>query len=498
MDSQKIQILIAFICYLTMMVIVGLRYVKKTKSSSDFFLGGRKTGPWITALSTEASDMSAWLLMGLPGIAYVSGLSGVFWTALGLLIGTYLNWLFVAKRLRSYSVLSGDSITIPEFFVNRFKDKNRIIGLLSTVIILVFFTVYAASGFVACAKVFNLVYGIEYTWALLLAVAVILGYTLLGGYLAVCATDFIQGTIMFFALVISVIIMIIVGGGFTETFAKLSSFGNEFVSPVAVASDTGSLSPLKIIGDFAWGLGYFGMPHILIRFMSLRSNKEIALSRRIAMVWVSIALVAAIMVGLVAKNYLAPGALASSEAENVFLAVIMKMFPAFIAGIFLCSIMAAAMSSADSQLLVAASAFSHDVYKGFINKNASEKTTLNLSRLTVCMVAVIAFIIALDPDSSVFGLVSFAWAGFGAAFSPIILLALFWKGTTKWGAISGMVSGMLVAILWFFLDGGIFDVYEILPGFLAALLVAIIVSFLDKNKDPEMLAEFDNFKKIND
>ncbi len=495
MSADTIQILVAFICYLGIMIVIGLRYAKKNETSSDFFLGGRKVGPWMTALSAEASDMSAWLLMGLPGVAYVSGMKGVFWTALGLLVGTYLNWLLVAKRLRMYSIHAKDSITLPEFFINRFKDTSRIIGLITTIIILVFFTVYAASGFVACAKVFNSVYGIPYFWALCLGVAVILLYTILGGYLAVCATDFIQGMIMFFALVITVTIMVISLGGPVETYQQIATLGTQFLTPFT--SEGTSESFLSILGNLAWGLGYFGMPHILVRFMAIRSNKEIKLSRRVAMIWVTIALIAAVFVGVIGKIYLAPTVLGAGQVESVFLVSIMKMFPAFIAGIFLCGIMAAAMSTADSQLLVASSAFSRDVFKSFIKKEASEKQTLFVSRITVVVVALIAFVIAIDPNSSIFGLVSFAWAGFGASFAPIIILALFWKRITRNGAITGLLVGGVTAVIWYLLQGGIFDVYEILPGFLAGIISAVIVSLVGK-RNPEVESEFDAFTKLED
>ncbi|MGL4986701.1 MAG: sodium/proline symporter PutP [Treponemataceae bacterium] len=489
-------ILAAFVCYLIMMIIVGWRYARKNETSHDFFLGGRNTGPWMTALSAEASDMSAWLLMGLPGIAYVSGVKGAFWVAIGLLLGTYLNWLFVAKRLRKYSIHAKDAITIPEFFNNRFNDEKKIIGLIATIFILVFFTVYAASGFVACAKVFNSVYGMPYFSALVLGVVVILLYTLLGGYLAVVATDFIQGTIMFVALLLTAIGMVISLGGLNETILKVSEFGTSFVNPFGGRGE--SYSILSLIGDFAWGLGYFGMPHILIRFMGLRSNAEVKISRRIATLWVTIALFAAVCVGVIGKAYLLPEILAQGTTDTVFIASIIKMFPSFIAGIFLCGIMAAAMSTADSQLLVASSAFSRDVYRGFMRKNASEKETLLMSRLTVIFVALIAFAIALNPTNSIFSLVSFAWGGFGSAFAPIILLSLFWRKTTRNGAIAGMLSGGFIAVLWFNLSGGIFDVYEILPGFLAGLIVAVIVSALDPKKDASVFAEFDYFQTIDD
>ncbi len=497
MITSTISILIAFVCYLTVMVFIGFNYYRKTSSSSDFFLGGRRVGPWMTALSAEASDMSGWLLMGLPGVAYLTGMKEAFWTALGLVIGTYLNWLIVAKRLRKYTLHSGDSITIPEFFTNRFRDKSRIISLVSVIFILIFFTIYTASGFVACAKLFNSVFGIPYLYALLLGIGVILLYTLLGGYLAVCATDFIQGTLMFVALLIAPIVAIISLGGLTETFSRISEFGAEFLNPF-ISGPSDNFGIAAIISALAWGLGYFGMPHILVRFMSIRSNEEVKLSRRIAMVWVVIAFIGALLVGAVGKVYLLPTVLAPGSEDTVFIETIMKMFPAFIAGIFLCGILAAAMSSADSQLLVASSAFSRDVYKPFIRKNASERETLMVSRLTVAAVGLIAFFIALDPNSSIFGLVSYAWAGFGAAFGPLILLALFWRKTTRNGALAGLIAGGVTVLIWKPLSGGIFNIYEILPGFIICLSVAVVVSLLDKKPDPDMLAEYDAYLKIDD
>lgn len=493
MNLGTISIVIAFVCYLSVMILIGLRYVKKTQTSQDFFLGGRKVGPWMTALSAEASDMSGWLLMGLPGVAYLGGMPEAFWTAVGLVVGTYLNWLFVAKRLRKYTIHSKNSITIPQFFTNRFNDSSKILSVVSIIFILVFFTVYTASGFVSCAKLFNTVFNIPYFWALLLGIAVILAYTLLGGYLAVCATDFIQGTIMFFALVVTALGMIMALGGPAEAYTKVSAFGATYLNPFAE-----SYGAMNIASALAWGLGYCGMPHILVRFMGLRSNSEVKLSRRIAMVWVTIAFVAALAVGAYGRAYLVPAVLESAQAETVLVQSLVKMFPAFIAGIFLCGILAAAMSTADSQLLVAASAFSEDIYKGFINKSASEKQTLFMSRVTIAVVAIVALLLSLDPNSSIFGLVSYAWAGFGAAFGPIILLALFWRRTTRNGALAGMIAGGVTVIVWKQLQGGLFNVYELLPGFILGLIVTIVVSLCDKTKDEAMLAEFDAYQKLAD
>ena len=493
----------AFVLYLGFMVVIGLRYMSKNNSALDFFLGGRKTGPWMTALSAEASDMSGWLLMGLPGLAYLGGMKEAFWTAAGLVVGTYLNWLIVAKPLRKCTIAFGDSITIPEFLTNRFKDKSHVLAAISVVFIALFFTIYTASGFVACAKLFNSVFGLPYYAGLTIGLVVILSYTILGGYLAVCATDFIQGTLMFIALIITTSVMIAVLGGPAQAFEKVNNFAAR-----AMAGDFGdimkekfianqSYSAVSAISAAAWGLGYFGMPHILVRFMGIRSNTEIKLSRRIATVWVITAFVGAVVVGSTGTAYLS-GVLAPEMAETVFSASMQQMYPSFVAGLFLCAILAAAMSTADSQLLVASSAFSRDVYKGLLKKDAKEKEVLNVSRITVFIIAAVAFVIALNPKSSIFSLVSYAWAGFGAAFGPVILLALFWRGMTRNGALAGLIAGGVTVIAWHNLKGGIFNIYEILPGFFACLIFAVAFSLLQKNKDAEMLAEFDKYKNMAD
>ncbi|MGP1602910.1 MAG: sodium/proline symporter PutP [Treponema sp.] len=493
----------AFVLYLGFMVVIGLRYMSKNNSALDFFLGGRKTGPWMTALSAEASDMSGWLLMGLPGLAYLGGMKEAFWTAAGLVVGTYLNWLIVAKPLRKCTIAFGDSITIPEFLTNRFKDKSHVLAAISVVFIVLFFTIYTASGFVACAKLFNSVFELPYYAGLTIGLVVILSYTILGGYLAVCATDFIQGTLMFIALIITTSVMIAVLGGPAQAFEKVNNFAAR-----AMAGDFGdimkekfianqSYSAVSAISAAAWGLGYFGMPHILVRFMGIRSNTEIKLSRRIATVWVITAFVGAVVVGSTGTAYLS-GVLAPEMAETVFSASMQQMYPSFVAGLFLCAILAAAMSTADSQLLVASSAFSRDVYKGLLKKDAKEKEVLNVSRITVFIIAAVAFVIALNPKSSIFSLVSYAWAGFGAAFGPVILLALFWRGMTRNGALAGLIAGGVTVIAWHNLKGGVFNIYEILPGFFACLIFAVAFSLLQKNKDAEMLAEFDKYKNMAD
>ena len=506
MSSTMISHVLAFVIYLGFMIMIGVMYAKKNNSSSDFFLGGRKVGPWMTALSAEASDMSGWLLMGLPGLAYLGGMKEAFWTALGLVIGTYLNWLIVAKPLRKCTIAFGDSITIPEFLTNRFKDKSKVLSTVSVIFIILFFTIYTASGFVACAKLFNSVFGLPYHVGLVLGTIVILLYTVLGGYLAVCATDFIQGTLMFVACIVAAAVMVVVLGGPGNAMESVAAFSQRAISgefgeamkEKFLANQNFGIVP--IISALAWGLGYFGMPHILVRFMGIRSNKEVALSRRIATVWVVIAFIGTLIVGSLGTVYL-PEILSPSAAETVFSATIQKMFPAFIGGIFLCAILAAAMSTADSQLLVASSAFSQDIFKGLIKKDATTKEVLSISRIAVFIIAAVAFVLSLDENSSIFGLVSYAWAGFGATFGPLVLLALFWKGATAKGAIAGLIGGGITVVAWHNIPATvapIFGVYEILPAFIVCLVLAVVVSLLDKNKDPEMIAEFEKFKAMED
>jgi sodium/proline symporter len=489
MTYAKILTLLAFVIYLVAMLFIGFFMMKKTKNTGDYFLGGRNVGPWFSALSAEASDMSSWLLMGLPGVAYFSGMKEAFWTALGLGIGTYLNWLFVAKRLRTYTIKANNSITIPEFLANRFHDKSGIIKLVGSILILLFFVIYTASGFVACGKLFRSVFGISYYTGLLLGVAVILGYTLMGGYLAVVSTDFIQGLLMFVALGITLFLGISKAGGTAATIRGLKSFGDEFLTPTAGKP----YGALNIVSTLAWGLGYFGMPHILVRFMSIKSNKDIKTARRISIVWVTISMACALAIGVVGKLIITPPYASQSAAESVFIDSASLLFPTFIAGIFLCAILAASMSTADSQLLVASSAFSEDIYRSFFHKEASDKEVLTVSRASVVVLTIIAIFLALNPDSSVFDIVSYAWAGFGATFGPAILASVFWRKATKRGIVAGMVSGGITVIIWKQLSFGIFNIYELLPGFIIACLFLILFSLTDKHPDPSIQTEYDEF-----
>jgi len=513
--------IIAFTLYLGIMVIVGLRTAKGNKTASDFFLGGRKVGPWVTALSAEASDSSAWLLMGLPGLCYLGGFKETFWTALGLIVGTYLAWLFIAKQLRKCSIVFGDSITIPEFLTNRFKDKSHILTIVSVFFIVVFFTIYTASGFVACAKLFRSVFGLEWKIGLLIGFVIILSYTILGGYKAVCTTDFLQGALIFIAFVISGVIIVFSLGGVESAVGQVQEFGakamnGEFGTLIQnTFTKNQSYSTLSAISAFAWCLGYFGMPHIIIRFMGCRSNKEIKTARRVGITWMIISYIGTFIIGTLGTAYLfnkgillganpaetvieGVKVLGVGTNEAVFSETMLKMFPAFIAGIFLCSILAAAMSTADSQLLAASSAIGQDIFKGIIKKATSEKTVFLVSRISFFVIAVIGLLLSLNPNSSIFDLVSYAWAGFGGTFGPLIILALYWRGTTAKGAIAGLLCGGVTVVVWNKLQGGIFDVYEILPAFIICLLVTVVVSLLDKNKDPEMLKEFDTYKALKD
>lgn len=508
MSTQLVSKIVAFVLYLGFMVYIGLRSAKKNNNPKDFFLGGRNVGPWVTALSAEASDSSAWLLMGLPGLCYLGGIKETVWTSLGLIVGTYLNWLFIAKPLRKCSISFSDAITIPDFFKKRFNDKSNVLTIVSAFFIVFFFTIYTASGFVACAKLFRSVFGLNYYVGLVIGLIVILSYTILGGYLAVCTTDFVQGALIFIAFVVSSIIAIVVLGGPSAAIDQASQFnalalagkfGEEMKNAFAGNANYGLLSG---ISAFSWCLGYFGMPHIIIRFMGIRSNDEISKARRIGTIWMVISYIGTFIIGTLGTVYLAGADLSNpvmlltgGAQETVFSETMLKMYPAFIAGLFLCAILAASMSTADSQLLSASSSISFDVYKGIINKDADEKKVLLVSRISVLVIALVAFGLCLLPNNdSIFGLVSYAWAGFGAAFGPIVLLSLFWKNCTKEGAIAGIIGGGVTVVVWHNISlGGIFSLYEIVPGFIICLVLAVVVSLFTK-KDEEVLAMFDKYK----
>ena len=488
----KLPVILAFACYLIFMIGIGMYFYGKNRTTDEYFLGGRRLGSWVVSMSAQASDMSGWLLMGLPGAAYLSGISAG-WIAIGLAIGTYLNWLFVAKRLRQYTKVADDAITLPQFFKNRFHDSTGIISVVSAIFILVFFLFYTASGFVSCAKLFSSVFGLNYYVALVIGAVVVISYTFAGGFFAVCWTDFFQGLLMFFCVLAVPTIAINSMGDFSSFISDVEAFNPNFLSMFVDGATNEPYTFLGIVSLVAWGLGYFGQPHILVRFMGIESPAAIKKSRRIATVWVLISLTAAVLIGLSGRMYLGDMLLEGGAQETVYITMVSKIFPVFIGGIFLSAILAAIMSTADSQLLVTASAITEDFYHNKIRPKASPSELMWVSRICVMAVALIAVFIATDQDSTVLGLVSYAWAGFGSAFGPLVLCSLFWKRTNKYGAYAGIVVGGLTSIIWAQLKGGIFDLYEIVPGFVFGLIAIVIVSLLTPAPNAEMIREFESY-----
>ena len=480
--------LITFIVYLAGMLAIGIYGFRKTSNIADYFLGGRKLGPGVAALSAGASDMSGWLLLGLPGAIYAAGLAEA-WIAVGLSIGAYLNWQLVAKRLRTYTELSNDSITIPDFFENRFKDNTHILRTVSALVILFFFTIYTASGMTAGAKLFSSSFDLTYTQGLWIGAIVIIAYTFLGGFIAVSWTDFIQGILMLLALIILPVVAISEIGGWQETLNIVGQASEGHLQMVA------GVSAMVIISNLAWGLGYFGQPHIIVRFMGIRSHKEVPKARFIGMTWMVLGLYGAIFVGFIGFALAQTGALTLGDGEEVFILMSQVLTHPVVAGVLLAAILSAIMSTVDSQLLVSSSALAEDFYKGIFRKNASNKELLFVSRLSILVIAVIALIIGSNPENTVLGLVSYAWAGFGASFGPLILLSLFWKRITAIGAMAGMIAGAVTVVVWGNMSGGIFDLYEIVPGFLLNLILAVVVSLFTKVK-PEMEEEFERARRM--
>lgn len=501
--------LIAIFVYLAAMVVVGVICAKKTDNVGDFYLGGRKLGPFVTAMSAEASDMSGWLLMGLPGLAYACGIAEAAWTGIGLAIGTYINWLIVSKRLRKYSQACG-AITIPDFFSNRFRDKSGVLTLISALIIIVFFIPYTGSGFSACGKLFESLFGMDYHLAMIISAAVIIAYTTIGGFLAASMTDFIQSIIMSAALIVVMVFGISTAGGIDAVISNSTSMEG-YLSLTqtfdVLKQETGEFGGLSIFSTLAWGLGYFGMPHILLRFMAINDSKKLKTSRRVATIWVVISLAIAVLIGIVGLAMTANGSigdLTQSDPETIIVVIanlLAKLGPvtAIIGGLIIAGILASTMSTADSQLLAASSSVSENIIRQFFKLNVSEKTAMRIARVTVIIIAIIGVVIAWDPDSSVFQIVSFAWAGFGAAFGPVVLTSLFWKRTTKWGAFAGILAGGVMVFVWKFIIrplGGVLDIYELLPAFIVALAAIIIVSLLDKKPSQEIIDEFNSVDSI--
>lgn len=475
--------LITFIVYLVGMLGIGIFYYRVTHNLSDYVLGGRNLGPGVAALSAGASDMSGWLLLGLPGAAYASGFSAV-WICTGLAIGAYLNWQFVARRLRSYTEVSKNSITIPDYLTNRFRDSSNSLRVISALVILLFFTFYTSSGMVAGGKLFVSSFGFDYTTALWIGAIVIISYTFLGGFLAVSFTDFVQGILMFLALIIVPIVAISELGGWNETVRTVGEINADGLDVFAGTTLIG------IVSSMAWGLGYFGQPHIITRFMALKSVKQVPTARLIGMFWMVLGLLGAVFTGFVGIAYFAANPLA--DPETVFMDLSQVLFNPWVAGVLLAAILSAIMSTIDSQLLVSSSAVAEDFYKAIFKKDATQKELLWIGRVSVLAIAVIALILAMDPDSSVLGLVSYAWGGFGAAFGPVIILSLFWKRMTRNGALAGLISGAVTVVVWKELEGGLFDLYEIVPGFIICTLAIVVFSLLSSPPETEITDEFEH------
>ena len=510
MSMTTIAILIAFAAYLLFMVFIGVWSMKKTTGADDYFLGGRGLSGPVAALSAQASDMSGWLLMGLPGSVYALG-TGQAWIAVGLGLGTIINWLVIARPLRSYTIVANNSMTLPEFFGNRYHDDKKILLGISSAIIVIFFLVYTASALASGGKLFNTVFGIDYHVALLIGAAVILVYTFMGGFLAVCTTDFIQGSMMLIALlVVPIIAWGYVSGSFSDMLAQTCVNSAHYLS--LTYNGDHPITLVEILSNLAWGLGYCGMPHILVRFMAIKNEKELKKSSAIAITWVVISLTLAVVIGLVGRAFLLPEILGETagapSTESVFIEMIKKIFMEilplpFVGGLFLCGILAAIMSTADSQLLVCSSSVSADIYKDILNPDASDEKVLKIGRLVTIVFAVLAIFIAWNPDSSIMALVSDAWAGLGSAFGPLVVMSLFWKRTNLQGAIAGLVSGAATVLIWDYLPimggqtiGAATGLYSLLVGFIVSLVFIIVVSLITKAPEQAILDEFEAYKNF--
>lgn len=479
-------IALAFILYLVLMMSIGLYYSRRQKNLSSYILGDRQLGPWLTSMSAEASDMSGWMLMGLPGYAYLHGLSA-FWTGIGLIVGTWANWVLVSQRLRNYTEVADNSLTIPDYLSNRFEDRKNGLRLICALFIILFFIIYTSSGFVAAGKLFNTIFGIPYLHALLLGAFVVVFYTFLGGFSAVALTDFIQGTMMFFTVLYVPVAATIALGGPMPTLDILSREGSDFFS---FFPDSTGISALlvMIVSSLGWGLGYFGQPHILVKFMAIGDPKELKKSTRIAMTWVLLSLSFAIAIGVVGKAYLSTS-LENANAERVFILMAESLSAPFITGIIWSAILAAIMSTSSSQLLVTSSAVSRDLFQAFLKKDASEKTLIRVSRLSVLLVSAIAVYLGSDPNSYIFSIVSYAWAGFGACFGATVLLSLYWKRMTLKGAYAGVIVGGLTVLIWKHFEW--FGLYELVPGFFFSVAAIVIVSLMDKKPSETILKTFE-------
>lgn len=507
MTTAQICMMISIVVYLFTILLIGVGYAKKNKSVDDFYLGGRKLGPFVTAMSAEASDMSSYLLMGLPGLAYLAGCAEVGWTIIGLAVGTYLNWLIVAKKLRNYSARIG-AITIPDYFSLRYKDNKKILMALAALIIIVFFVPYTASGFSACGKLFGTLFGIDYHIAMVVSAIIIVGYTSLGGFTAASVTDLIQSIIMTIALIIVLVFGVAKAGGIGAVMDNAQQL-NGYLNLFTVHHDEGNTSTdfgiISIVSTLAWGLGYFGMPHILLRFMAIENPAKVKTSRRVASVWVVISMFIAVAIGIVGRGMVASGALGKFDDSETIIIQISNVLsqegiaPALIAGVILAGILASTMSTSDSQLLAASSSASENLLGGLFGLKLSETVKMIVARATLVVISVIGVIIAWDANSSVFGIVSFAWAGFGAAFGPVVLLSLFWKRSNLYGAIAGIFAGGVMVFIWKFVISGlspVLNIYELLPAFLTGLVANVVVSLCTKKPDDEIVGVFDEVKKM--
>lgn len=496
--------LVTIIAYLLAMVVIGIVLTRKNTNVGDFYLGGRKLGPIVTAMSAEASDMSSWLLMGLPGVAYLTGGAEAGWTAIGLAIGTYLNWLIVAKRLRVYTQKCG-AITVPDYFSNRYRDKNKILMGIAAIMIIVFFVPYTASGFVACGTLFSTLFGWDYHAAMIISAVIIVAYTCTGGFLAASFTDLIQSIVMTVALICIVIFGISNAGGLDNVIDNAKSIPGYFSLSDIHNTETGgadNYSGLTIASLLAWGLGYFGMPHIILRFMAIEDKNKIKTSRRIASVWVVISMAIAIFIGFIGNALSANGSieeLSANDSQRIIIKISMFMgdksvLLALIAGLVFSGILASTMSTSDSQLLAASSSMSENILKGVLKVKLTEKQSMFAARAVLLVIAILGIVLAWDSNSSVFRVVSFAWAGFGATFGPVMLASLFWKRSNKYGAIAGMIVGGVMVFLWKFVIsklGGAFAIYELLPAFVAASIAIVVVSLCTAKPEKEIISEFD-------
>ena len=504
MTSGVIGIIAAIVVYLGGMLYIGWRFSKKMETINEFYLGGRRLGPLAAAMSAEASDMSSWLLMGLPGVAYLTGVTDAAWTAIGLAVGTYFNWLIVAKKLRVYTAKT-DSITVPEFFSNRYRDQKHILTMTAAIVIVVFFVPYTASGFAACGKLFSTLFNADYHVAMIISAVVIIAYTAMGGFMAVSITDLIQSIVMTVALVVIMFFGIRSAGGMNAVMNNARNLAGYLSLTKIHDAATGGAAPygaITILSTMAWGLGYFGMPHILLRFMAIEDENKLSISRRVGTIWVIISMSVSIFIGIVGNAASANGAIASlqgSESETVIVRFATLLanngsLAALVAGVVLAGILASTMSTADSQLLTASSAVSRDLFSDVLRIEMDAKKTLLVSRITLVVIAFVGVVFAWDSTSSVFRIVSFAWAGFGASFGPVVLLALFWKRSNRQGALAGMICGGLMIFIWKFLVrpiGGPLDIYELLPAFLIALAMNVIVRLVAPEPSAEIVREFE-------